>query len=116
MANTDYNQLIPAMQDKLRRKCRERSIQYVSEDSIRDEIQEAIDAVNERRRFEPTPDIPFEPQYASLIVKLALSSVSKYGAEGEKAHSENGISRTYDSASEYPESLLSRVIPLAKAR
>lgn len=112
----DYQKLMTDMQEALRRKLDSRNIKYVSEDDIKDEIVDAIAAVNERRRFEPTSLIPFEAKYSSLIVKLALSSITKYGAEGEKAHSENGISRTYDNASEYPESLLSRIVPLAKAR
>lgn len=112
----DYQRLIAKMQDTLRRKVQARNISYATEDDLRDEIFEAIQAVNERRRFEPTSLIPFEEKYSSLIVKLALSSIAKYGAEGEKAHSENGINRTYDNASEYPESLLGRIVPLAKAR
>lgn len=112
----EYQSLVSNMIDVLRRKVKARNITYTSEDDLKDEIIEAIQAVNERRRFEPTSLIPFEKKYTSLIVKLALSSITKYGAEGEKAHSENGITRTYDNASEYPESLLSRIIPLAKAR
>lgn len=112
----NYQKLITDMEDALRRKVKSRNISYIGEDDLKDEIFDAIAAVNERRRFEPTSLIPFEAKYSSLIVKLALSSITKYGAEGEKAHSENGISRTYDNASEYPESLLSRIVPLAKAR
>jgi len=116
MNEENYQKLLAKMQDSLRRKVEARNIKYASEEDLKDEIYEAIEAVNERRRFEATPSIPFETQYSSLIVKLALSSITKYGAEGEKAHSENGISRTYDNASEYPESLLGRIVPLAKAR
>lgn len=112
----DYSKLIKDMQEALKRKVESRGIDYISEADLIDEISDAIAAVNERRRFEPTSSIPFEAKYSSLIVKLALASITKYGAEGETSHSENGISRTYDNSSEYPESLLSRVIPLAKAR
>lgn len=112
----DYQKLITDMQEALRRKVKSRNISYVSEEDLKDEIFDAIEAVNERRRFEATSLVPFEKKYSSLIVKLALASITKYGAEGEKAHSENGITRSYDNASEYPESLLSRIIPLAKAR
>ena len=34
------------------------------------------------------------------------------GAEGEKSHSENGISRTYENA-ELPDSLLREITPIA---
>lgn len=114
MEEADYKRIVSNMEDTLRRKLKQRGIDYIEEDDIREEIYEAIDAVNQRRRFEATELIPFETKYSSLIVKLALSSITKYGAEGETSHSENGISRSYDNASEYPESLLSRVIPLAK--
>ena len=114
--NKEYEEIIAEMKKKLRNKIKSRSIDYVEETDIEDEIYDAIDAVNERRRFDPTPSTPFEKKYTSLIVKLALSSITKYGAEGEKAHSENGINRSYDNAGEYPEAFLSRIVPLAKAR
>ena len=105
------------MKTSLGRKLRARGLdKSITDDDMFDEINDAISVVNERRRFEATPEIPFETKYESLIVKLALASITKYGAEGEKAHNENGISREYDSAGEYPEALLSRIVPLAKAR
>ena len=101
----------------LKRKLKSRKLDsLVDENDLIDEINDAIFAVNERRRFDATPEIPFEPKYESLIVKLAFASITKYGAEGESSHSENGISRKYDNAGEYPEALLSRIVPLAKAR
>ena len=110
----DYGKLKSDMVSSLRAKVKSRNINYVEEDDLKAEIEDAIDAVNERRRFDATPSIPFETKYKSLIVKLALASITKYGAEGETAHSENGIGRSYDNASEYPEALMSRIIPLAK--
>lgn len=114
--NKEYEEIINSMKGKLQSKVNARNLSYVTTEIIDDEISDAIDAVNERRRFEPTPSTPFEKKYASLIVKLALASITKYGAEGEKSHSENGINRNYDTAGEYPEALLSRIVPLAKAR
>ena len=111
-----YEEIVDSMKEKLQAKVKSRGITYVTDDDIEDEINDAIDAVNERRRFEPTPSTPFEKKYISLIIKLALASITKYGAEGEKSHSENGINRNYDNAGEYPEALLSRIVPLAKAR
>lgn len=112
--NKNYNVRMIA---SLKRKLKSRGLdKVVSEEDLIDEIDDAIFAVNERRRFEATPENPFEPKYESLIVKLAFSSITKYGAEGESSHSENGISREYDNAGEYPEALLSRIVPLAKAR
>ena len=102
----------------LKRKLKSRGLEHLTQNDndILDEINDAIFAVNERRRFDATPEKPFEPKYESLIVKLAFASMTKYGAEGESSHSENGISREYDNAGEYPEALLSRIVPLAKAR
>lgn len=114
--NKEYEGIINSMQENLLRKVKARGITYVTDEDIEDEISDAIDAVNERRRFDPTPSTPFEKKYVSLIVKLALASITKYGAEGEESHSENGIGRSYDTAGEYPEALLSRIVPLAKAR
>jgi len=111
----DYEEIIEEMQQSLQTKCQSRGLN-VNQKDIEMEIDDAIDAVNERRRFEATPSTPFEVKYKSLIVKLALASITKYGAEGEKIHNENGIVRHYDSAGEYPEALLSRIVPLAKAR
>ena len=45
---------------------------------------------------------------------MCISSIAKYGAEGESLHSENGISRTYSSGGDYPKELLSQIIPLIK--
>lgn len=113
--NTDYQKLITDMQNSLRIKLKAKDVNYIDEETLREEIFDAIDAVNGRRRFKPTSLIPFETQYSRLIVNLAVASITKYGAEGETAHSENGINRSYDNASQYPESLLSTVIPLGRA-
>lgn len=112
----DFNVIISRMENSLRGKVKARGIEYATENDIKDEIRSAIFALNERRRFDATPSIPFEPKYETLIVRLALASITKYGAEGETGHSENGISRSYDTAGQYPEALMSMIIPLAKAR
>ena len=49
-------------------------------------------------------------KYDKLQVQLANEMILKRGAEGESAHSENGISRTYETES----SLLKKVMPFAK--
>lgn len=60
---------------------------------------------------------PFHPekrrvpsQYHYLQVEIACYLLNKRGAEGETAHSENGISRSYESAS-VPDSMLKSVVP-----
>ena len=49
-------------------------------------------------------------RYGYLQCEIAEYLLNKRGAEGQTSHSENGISRTYESAG-VPESMLSEVIP-----
>lgn len=100
---------------KVQRKLESRNITYVSDDDIYDEIGDAIEVVNERRRFQATPNLLFEKRYKSLITRMCIVSIVKWGAEGEKSHSENNINRNYENGNQYPESLLSEIVPLAKA-
>lgn len=52
-------------------------------------------------------------KYQRLQVEIAVYLVGKMGAEGQTQHIENGIHRSYESAS-IPNSMLKAVIPLAK--
>jgi hypothetical protein len=49
-------------------------------------------------------------RYGYLQCDIAAYLLNKRGAEGQTAHSENGINRSYESA-DVPESMLSEVIP-----
>lgn len=49
-------------------------------------------------------------RYAILQCEIAAYLLNKRGAEGETAHSENGISRSYESA-DVPESLMGSIVP-----
>lgn len=49
-------------------------------------------------------------KYDYVVVQIAQYIYLKQGAEGETAHSENGISRTYGEA-DIPNSLLKNVVP-----
>ena len=51
-------------------------------------------------------------RYDFLQIQVAIEIFSKKGAEGQTGHSENGISRTYESASVSP-SLLREIVPVA---
>ena len=53
-------------------------------------------------------DVP--RRYSYLQCDIANYLLNKRGAEGQLAHSENGITRTYQSA-DVPESMLSEVSP-----
>lgn len=52
-------------------------------------------------------------RYGYLQCEIASYLLNKRGAEGQTAHSENGVSRSYESA-DVPESMLSEVIPFCK--
>ena len=49
-------------------------------------------------------------RYGYLQCDIAAYLLNKRGAEGETAHSENGINRSYASA-DVPEAMLSEVVP-----
>ena len=51
-------------------------------------------------------------QYAYNQVEIAAYLLNKRGAEGETAHSENGISRSYEDG-DVPPSLLREIVPCA---
>lgn len=52
-----------------------------------------------------------EKRFEHIQIQIALELFSKMGAEGQTAHSENGISRSYEAADVSP-SLLKRIVPI----
>ncbi len=78
-----------------------------------EDILESAKAVILSRRF-PFSDPPteIEERYKDLQIRIAVEMFNKRGAEGETAHSENGISRSYSSAS-VSEELLREITPKA---
>ena len=87
-----------------------RITEKVNDEELED-ILESAKAVILSRRF-PFSDPPeeIEPRYKDLQIRIAVEMFSKRGAEGEVSHSENGISRTYASAS-VSEELLREITP-----
>lgn len=76
-------------------------------------LETAKSAINARRYpFGEVPD-ELEKRYENLQIRIAVELYNKAGAEGETAHSENGISRSYSSAW-ISEELLSEVTPKAR--
>jgi len=57
-----------------------------------------------------TDDTEVPTRYDFLQCEIAAYLLNKRGAEGQISHSENGISRSYESA-DVPESLLGAVTP-----
>ena len=108
------NEIVQSIYTKIKRKNERLSLEF-SDDDIYDEIENAFEAINSRRHFNPTPSILIEDKYKNLAYELCIASMVKEGAEGEKSHSENGINRTYY-GSDYPEDMLKRIVPLARLR
>ena len=109
----DGNTKINELTQKLIQKIRLRGLDVTPEEAS-DEIQNALLEYYNDRHYTPTDEKPYEDVYSGIIIQLAISSISKYGAEGEVSHSEGGVSRSYDNASDYPLSLTRKIIPLAK--
>jgi hypothetical protein len=78
-----------------------------------EDILESAKAVILSRRF-PFGEQPeeLENKYKDLQIRIAVEMIAKRGAEGETAHSENGVSRSYSSAS-VSEELLREITPKA---
>ena len=82
-------------------------------DAELEDILESAKAVIMSRRF-PFGEQPteIEERYKDLQIRIAVEMFNKRGAEGETAHSENGVSRSYSSAS-VSEELLREITPKA---
>lgn len=79
------------------------------------QLEIAKDFINDRRGYTPTDEVPIEDKYLNLQVLMTVEALSKEGAEGEKSHSDNGVSRSYENGSPYSDSLMNRIIPLGKS-
>ena len=94
----------------------ERLKTQIGDESVADELlltylEDAKGIIlNKRYPFGYPEGTEVEPKYETVQVKMALELFSKRGAEGEVSHSENGISRGYESAS-ISSSLLNMVVP-----
>ena len=76
-----------------------------------EDLLESAKAVILSRRF-PFGEWPeeIEAKYKDLQIRIATEMYNKIGAEGQTSHSENGVSRTYASAS-VSEELLREITP-----
>ena len=74
-------------------------------ESALDDAEDAI--LSKRYPFGNRPD-KLDSRYYGLQIRIAVVLYNKIGAEGESAHSENGVSRTYESLDE----LLKEITPL----
>ena len=73
----------------------------------------ASDAILARAYPFDAPDVErtLPERYHRLQCEIAAYLINKRGAEGQTAHSENGISRTYESAG-IPASYLRQIVPV----
>ena len=63
------------------------------------------------RAYPYDPSVTEVPeQYEMLQLEIAAYLLNKRGAEGQTAQSENGISRSYESA-DVPSSMLNQIVP-----
>jgi len=71
---------------------------------------EAI-VLNRRYPFGIPESATVPVQYEYTQIRIAVELFSKMGAEGQTAHKENGIDRTFESADVSP-SLLKQIVPV----
>lgn len=67
--------------------------------------------LNKRYPFGVPEDATVPRAYEHIQLQIAVELFAKMGAEGQTAHNENGIYRTYEAADVSP-SLLKRIIPI----
>ena len=66
------------------------------------------------RAYPFSNDVETVPKrYAYLQCEIAAYMLNKRGAEGELTHSENGVSRSYESA-DVPKSLMNQIVPFCE--
>lgn len=67
--------------------------------------------LNKRYPFGQPEGAEVPKAYEHIQLQIAVELFAKMGAEGQTAHKENGIDRTYEAADVSP-SLLRRIIPI----
>lgn len=85
------------------------SISDTTEDDLLDLCLDFAKEIICNIRF--TTDV--EPEYQNVQIRIAIEIYNKMGAEGQTSHSENGVSRAYESGDISP-SLLAQITPMAK--
>lgn len=85
------------------------SIKGIEEDALLTDFLDSAKAEIMARRY-PYGDYPagLDIRYGDLQLRIAIVMYNKQGAEGQKSHSENGVSRSYE---DY-DFLLAEVVPM----
>ena len=83
-------------------------------DALLSDLLESAKYIIFEHRF-PFSDYPeqLEPRYQNLQLQIAVELFGKMGADGQISHSENGISRSWQSA-DVSYDLLSRITSISK--
>ena len=68
--------------------------------------------LNRRYPFGTPEGATVSPAYEHIQLQIAVELFAKMGAEGQTAHNENGVNRSYEAADVSP-SLLRRIVPVA---
>lgn len=89
-----------------------RITEEVTDVELEDMLESAKAVILSRRYPFGNPPDYIEPKYYDLQIRIAVEMFNKRGAEGETAHSENGVNRSYSSASVSKE-LLEEITPKA---
>lgn len=110
MTNDNTTQILQSLKTSIKG----RDLGTFEDAFLLEEIRLAIGEINRCRRFTPTDSKLYDKKYEYLIVPMCIASLSKIGAEGQNAHTENGIQRTYGSSGNYPNELVRQITPLAK--
>ncbi len=66
--------------------------------------------LNRRYPFGVPEGATLSPLHEQIQIRVALELFAKMGAEGQTAHNENGVNRTYEAADVSP-SLLRQIVP-----
>lgn len=85
----------------------------VAEETLLDALLLQAEGIvlNRRYPFGSPEGATVPKQYEHIQLQIAVELFSKMGAEGQTAHNENGINRTYEAADVSP-SILKRIVPI----
>lgn len=64
--------------------------------------------------YSNTESVEALDRYSDIVLDISVYLYNKRGAEGQTAHSENGINRSYEKAG-IPDSFMVDIVPMVKA-
>jgi hypothetical protein len=94
--------------DKIKLILTPQDLDLYSDDLLSLYLEDAYFIINDIRETEE-----IEEKYKPVAREIVIERINKMGAEGQKSHSEEGISRSWSSANISGE-LLARITPICK--